>query len=126
LRLAIENDTYYKIQKAEMALVVYTKLKELQIQEKEIFEFGNWLRSFVNESAWEDDDEYSDDSYSEDVETPVNADGDVMEYPWDDFSYVVVPDSNDEVEDAAETSRMLGVSIRFDVYDMGKVFFVVK
>jgi hypothetical protein len=49
-----------------------------------------------------------------------------MEYPWDDFSYVVVPDSNDEVEDAAETSRMLGVSIRFDVYDMGKVFFVVK
>jgi hypothetical protein len=114
------------LKKAEMALVVYTKLKELQIQEKEIFEFGNWLRSFANESAWEDDDEYNDDSYSEDVEIPVNADGEVMEYPWDDFSYVVVPDSNDELEDAVEISRMLGVSVRFDVYDMSRVFFVVK
>ena len=43
-----------------MALVIYSKLKELQIQEKEIYEFGNWLRSFANESAWENDDEYDD------------------------------------------------------------------
>ena len=49
-----------------------------------------------------------------------------MEYPWDDFSYIVVPDSADEVNDALDVSRMLGVSSRFDVYDMGRVFFVVK
>jgi len=108
-----------------MALVIYSKLKELQIQEKEIYEFGNWLRSFANESAWENDDEY-DDSYNEDAETPVNGDGEVMEYPWDDFAYVVIPDSNDEVGDALDVARMLGVTSRFDVHDMGRVFFVVR
>ncbi len=108
-----------------MALVIYSKLKELQIQEKEIYEFGNWLRSFANESAWENDDEY-DDSYEEDTEIPVNNDGEVMEYPWDDFSYIVVPDSNDEIQDALDVSRMLGVTSRFDVQDMGRVFFVVR
>ena len=108
-----------------MAIVVYSKLKELQIQEKEIYEFGNWLRSFANESAWEEDDEY-ENSYEEETETPTNHDGDVMEYPWDDFSYIVIPDSSDEVIEALDVSRMLGVSSRFDVYDMGRVFFVVK
>ena len=108
-----------------MALVIYSKLKELQIQEKEIYEFGNWLRSFANESAWENDDEY-DDSYEEDTEIPINNDGETMEYPWDDFAYIVVPDSNDEIQDALDVSRMLGVTSRFDVHDMGRVFFVVR
>lgn len=108
-----------------MALVIYSKLKELQIQEKEIYEFGNWLRSFANESAWENDDEY-DDSDEENAEIPTNNDGEIMEYPWEDFSYIVIPDSIDEIEDALDVSRMLGVSLRFDVHDMGRVFFVVR
>jgi hypothetical protein len=108
-----------------MALVIYSKLKELQIHEKEIYEFGNWLRSFANESAWENDDEY-DDSSEENTETPVNNEGEVMEYPWEDFSYIVIPDSIDEIEDALDVSRMLGVASRFDVLDMGRVFFVVR
>ena len=108
-----------------MALVIYTKLKELQIQEKEIYEFGNWLRSFSNESTWNDDDEYGDPD-EEEAESPTNGDGEVMEYPWDDFSYIVIPDSNDESEEALEVSQTLGVSFRFDVYDISRVFFVVK
>jgi hypothetical protein len=108
-----------------MAVVIYTKIKELQIQEKEVYEFGNWLRSFANESTWEDDDEYEDD-YEEDSDPPTNADGEIMEYPWDDFSYVIVPDSNDELEEAEEIAEILGVYNRFDVYDLGRVFLVVK
>lgn len=108
-----------------MALVIYTKIRELQIQEKEIYEFGNWLRSFANETTWDEDDEY-EGSYDEDSELPINDQGDVMEYPWEDFSYVVVPDSNDEIEEALEISQMLGVTLRFDVHDLGRVFFVVR
>lgn len=108
-----------------MALVIYSKLKELQIHEKEIYEFGNWLRSFSNESVWENDDEY-DDSDIESSEIPTNNDGEVMEYPWDDFSYIVIPDSADEIGDALDVCRMLGVTLRFDVHDMNRVFFVIK
>jgi hypothetical protein len=108
-----------------MALVIYTKLKELQIQEKEIYEFGNWLRSFTNETTWEEDDEYMGD-YEEDSEAPTNQDGDIMEYPWDDFCYVIIPDNLDELEEAKEVAETLGVYSRFDVYDLNRVFLVVK
>lgn len=108
-----------------MAIVIYTKLKELQIQEKEIYEFGNWLRSFTNERAWEEDDEYMGD-YEEESDPPTNEDGEVMEYPWEDFYYVVVPDNFEEIDEAKEIAESLGVYSRFDVYDLNRVFLVVK
>lgn len=106
-----------------MALVLYTKIKELQIQEKEIYEFGNWLRNSSSDNAWADSDDYKDSS---EEEIPTNADGETMEYPWDDFSYVIVPDSDDEIREAADLAESLGVYNRFDIYDLSRVFFVVK
>ena len=113
-----------------MALVIYTKLKELQIQEKEIFEFGNWLKGFSN-APWDDaddaDDEYDEDGYDDEYsEIPKNNEGEIMEYPWDDFNYVVIPDSNDDIKDALEVSQILGISIRYDIDDPVRVFFIVK
>ena len=104
-----------------MAFVVYTQIKELQIQEKEIYEFGNWLRG-VNNSSW--DSEFGEDE--EEAEVPLNDDGAVMEYPWDDFTYIVVPDSDADIKSAIEMCESIGVTNRFDIYDLGRTFFVVK
>jgi hypothetical protein len=64
--------------------------------------------------------------YEEDSEAPTNQDGDIMEYPWDDFYYVIIPDNLDELEEAKEVAESLGVYSRFDVYDLNRVFLVVK
>ena len=108
-----------------MAIVIYGKLKELQVQEKEVFEFGNWLRSFVNKSEW-DDEEYQDKDYDDEVDQPLNDDGEIMEYPWDSFSYAVVPDSQEEINSAIEIAGSLGSFSRYDIQDLSKTFFVVK
>jgi hypothetical protein len=105
-----------------MAFVVYTQIKELQIQEKEIYEFGNWLRGVSDNSMWGNEFE----GQEEDVEIPLNADGVVMEYPWDDFSYIVVPDSDVDLKAALDMCESIGATNRFDIYDLSRTFFVVK
>lgn len=105
-----------------MAFVVYTQIKELQIQEKEIYEFGNWLRGISNESMW--DREF--DEYDEAADLPLNNDGLVMEYPWDDFNYIIVPDSDTDIKSALEMCESIGITSRFDIQDLGRTFFVVK
>jgi hypothetical protein len=105
-----------------MAFVVYTQIKELQIQEKEIYEFGNWLRGVSNDSVW--DSEFDD--AEEEIEVPINADGVIMEYPWDDFIYVVVPDSDVDLKAALNMCESIGATNRFDIYDLSRTFFVVK
>jgi hypothetical protein len=105
-----------------MAFVVYTQIKELQIQEKEIYEFGNWLRGVSDNSMWDSEFEEKEDE----VEIPLNDDGVVMEYPWNDFTYIVVPDSDSDLKGAIEMCESIGVTNRFDIYDLGRTFFVVK
>jgi hypothetical protein len=105
-----------------MAFVVYTQIKELQIQEKEIYEFGNWLRGVSDNSMWDSEFEEHEDE----VEVPLNDDGVVMEYPWNDFTYIVVPDSDADLKGAIEMCESIGVTNRFDIYDLGRTFFVVK
>lgn len=106
-----------------MAFVVYTQIKELKIQEKEIYEFGNWLRG-VDSSVWDEELESYDSD--EQGEPPLNADGNIMEYPWDDFSYVIVPDNDSDIDYAIVVAESLGVTYRFDIFDLDRVFFVVK
>ncbi len=108
-----------------MAIVIYSKLKDLQIQEKEIYEFGNWLRSFVNKSEW-DDEEYVDRDYDDEVEKPINDEGDIMEYPWDSFAYAIIPDSNEDIKSSREIAESLGTYSRYDIQDLSKTFFIVK
>jgi len=106
-----------------MAFVFYTQIKELRIQEKEIYEFGNWLMGISDNNGW--NDEYEDEN-EEEIDIPLNADGNVMEYPWDDFSYVVVPDSEDDVKSAIRVCESLGATSRYDIYDLDRIFFVIK
>lgn len=106
-----------------MAFVFYTHIKELKIQEKEIYEFGNWLMGLSDNSAW--DNEYEDEN-GEEIDLPLNSDGNVMEYPWDDFSYIVVPDSEEDVKSLLRVCESLGVTNRYDIQDLDRVFFVVK
>jgi hypothetical protein len=106
-----------------MAFVVYTQIKELKVQEKEIYEFGNWLRG-VDSSVW--DEELENYDSDESGELPLNGDGNVMEYPWDDFSYVIVPDSDSDIDSALTVGESLGITYRFDIFDLDRVFFVIK
>ncbi len=107
-----------------MAFVVYTQIKELQIQEREIYEFGNWLRSANSSSSWED--EYDDLDSDSEQEQPLNNDGNPMEYPWDDFTYIVVPDSDADIKFAITMCESVGVTNRYDINDLGRTFFVVR
>ena len=110
-----------------MSTVVYNKLKELEIQDKEVFEFGNWLRNFAEDTKWSyDEDDSSGNDDDEENEAPVNKKGDVMEYPWGDFSFIVVPDNDTHIIEAENISANLGNYERFDVEDSDRTFFVVK
>jgi hypothetical protein len=111
-----------------MSTVVYTKLKELELQDKEVFEFGNWLRNFSEDTSWSyDEDEDSEDKEDiDEEETPKNKKGDIMEYPWDDFSFIVIPDSDGHLAEAENISAILGTYERFDIEDSDRTFFVVK
>jgi hypothetical protein len=106
-----------------MAFVIYTQIKELKVQEKEIYEFGNWLRG-VDSSIW--DEELENYDSDESSNTLLNADGNIMEYPWDDFSYVIIPDNDIDIDPALTVGESLGVIYRFDIFDLDRVFFVVK
>ena len=111
-----------------MSTVVYTKLKELEIQDKEIFEFGNWLKNF-NEDSWAFGEEYYDedeDQDDEEKEIPKNKKGEKMEYPWGDFSFIIVPDNDTHITESEKIAELLGLYERFDVEDSDRTFFVVK
>ena len=108
-----------------MSTVVYTKLKELEIQDKEIFEFGNWLRSFREDNKWSFDEETEEEEEIE-SEAPVNKEGNPMEYPWDDFSFIVVPDTDVHVPEAESIAEALGLYERYDIEDSDRTFYVVK
>lgn len=111
-----------------MSSVVYTKIKELEIQDNEIFEFGNWLRNFDEDSKWtEEDSDYDDEDEDEsNSEKPKNKEGSVMEYPWNDFSFVIVPDNDTHIAEAEKIAEGLGSYERFDIEDTDRTFFVVK
>jgi len=109
-----------------MSTVVYTKIKELEIQDKEVFEFGNWLRNFNEDSNWSDEDEDLDEEEEEDKEIPKNKKGDVMEYPWSDFTYIVIPDTDSHIAEAENIAGGLGTYERYDIEDTDRTFFVVK
>jgi hypothetical protein len=108
-----------------MSTVVYTKLKELEIHDKEIYEFGNWLRSFREDNKWSFDEETEEEEEVE-TEAPLNKEGNVMEYPWGDFSFVIIPDTDAHTTEAESIAKSLGLYERFDVEDSDRTFFVVK
>jgi hypothetical protein len=110
-----------------MSTVVYSKIKELEIQDKEVYEFGNWLRTFTDEPTWDyDEDDADNEDDTDESETPKNREGDSMQYPWGDFSYVVVPDTDAHVDEAESIASGLGSYDRYDIEDSDRTFFVVK
>lgn len=109
-----------------MSTVVYTKIKELEIQDKEIYEFGNWLRSFREDNKWSFDEETENEEEEIEPETPMNKDGNPMEYPWGDFSFVVVPDTDAHIAEAESIAESLGLYERFDIEESDRTFYVVK
>ena len=110
-----------------MSTVIYTKLKELEIQDKEVFEFGNWLKNFNEQTKWDfDEDSDEDEDQEDEKEIPLNKKGEVMEYPWRDFHFIVVPDTDHHIAEAEKISDSLGSYERYDIEDSDRVFFVVK
>lgn len=109
-----------------MSTVVYTKLKELEIQDKEIFEFGNWLRGFREDNKWSFDEDIEEGEEDVETEAPLNKEGNPMEYPWEDFSFVVVPDTDAHIAEAESIAESLGLYDRFDIEDSERTFYVVK
>ena len=110
-----------------MSTVVYTKIKELELQDKEVFEFGNWLRNFNEDSKWSsDEEEIDEDEDEEESEAPRNKKGELMEYPWNDFSYIIVPDTDSHLVEAEKISAGLGTYERYDIEDTDRTFFLVK
>lgn len=110
-----------------MSTVVYTKLKELELQDKEVFEFGNWLKNFSEDISWEDEFDSEDKDDIELVsDKPTNSEGEVMEYPWSDFSYIVVPDNDTHNVEALKIATALGSYERYDIEDSDRTFYVVK
>jgi hypothetical protein len=107
-----------------MPTVVYTKIKDLETNDREIFEFGNWLNNFNEDRKWIAEEEEWDDS--QDQETPTNKKGEVMEYPWDDFTFVVVPEANEFNNEAEDIAAELGSYQRYDIEDGDRTFFVVQ
>lgn len=110
-----------------MATIIYTKIKDLEIQDKEVFQFGNWLKNFNEDTKWSFDEGYADDEDDEDeFEVPKNKEGDEMQYPWDDFSYIIVPDNDTYLIEAEKIAENLGSYERYDIEDSDRTFFVVK
>ena len=110
-----------------MSTVIYTKIKELEIQDKEVYEFGNWLKNFNNDPEWVIDEEtYNDDEEEIEKSIPQNKKGEEMEYPWNSFSYIVVPDTDQHNLEAENIAESLGSYERFDIEDSDRTFFVVK
>ena len=100
-----------------MASKIYTNIKDLEVQDPEVYNFGVWLGT--NHTTWEHDD-------SDEDNLPKNKHGESMEYPWDDFEYVVVPDTEDDLDDTLQIANSLGSSFRLDIEEMERVFFVIK
>ena len=110
-----------------MSTIVYTKIKEVEIQDKEVFEFGNWLRNFNEDSKWADEDIDADEDENEEAsEIPKNKKGYIMEYPWGDFTYIVIPDTDAHTAEAENIASNLGTYERYDIEDSDRTFFVVK
>jgi len=107
-----------------MSTGVYTKIKDLEIGDNEVFEFGNWLSNFNEDRKWVSaEDEYEN---SEGEELPTNRIGEVMEYPWEEFQYVIIPEGNDFNVEAEGIASELGSYKRFDIEDSDRVFFVIS
>jgi hypothetical protein len=107
-----------------MSTVVYTKIKDLETNDREIFEFGNWLNNFNEDRKWIAEEEEWDDTFEQD--SPTNKKGETMEYPWDDFTYVVVPDSPEFNNEAEDIAAEMGSYQRYDIEDSDRTFFVVQ
>ena len=99
-----------------MGVKIYTNLKDLKSQERDVFDFGHSLGKSSTKS-WNDD---SDDDLFDDFG------GDSDESPWDDFSYVVIPDGDDDIDTAIEIGESLGEVKRYDCPDPEYSFFVVN
>ena len=110
-----------------MSSVIYTKIRELETLDKEVYEFGNWLRNFEKDSHWESSDEETEDfDGDEDMEIPKNKKGMNMDYPWNDFSFVVIPDTENHIQESEKIASLLGSYERYDIEDSDRTFFVVK
>ena len=56
----------------------------------------------------------------------MNKEGNPMEYPWGDFSFVVVPDTDAHIAEAESIAESLGLYERFDIEESDRTFYVVK
>ena len=100
-----------------MGVKIYTDLKDLKAQERDVFEFGDSLGK-TSSKKWNDDSDDDNDLFED-------FGGNSDENPWDDFSYVIIPDGDDDIDTSIEIGESLGEVRRYDCPDPEYSFFVV-
>jgi len=99
-----------------MGVKIYTDLKDLKSQERDIFEFGAALGK-ASSKSWDDDLDDDNDPF-DDFDTASDS-------PWDDFLYVLIPDGDEDIRTSITIGESLGEVRRYDCPDPEYSFFVV-
>ena len=111
-----------------MGVKIYSSLKDLRSQESDIYEFGESLKDSKISKAWgsRNLDDYGEEIIEEEDDSFSEEDEEVIDYPWDDFSYVIIPDTNKDNSESQEIGEKLGLEVRkYRSHDPEFTFFVV-
>ena len=100
-----------------MGVKIYTDLKDLKSQERDIYEFGESMGR-TSAKSWSDESDDDNDLFE--------TFGVSSECPWDEFTYIIIPDGDDDIESAIEIGESLGEVRRYDCPDPEYSFFVVS
>jgi len=109
-----------------MGVKIYSSLKDLRSQESDIYEFGESLKGSKISKGWETSSWDNNDEDFDKEESFVDEEEDTLDYPWDDFLYVLLPDADKDNSEAKEIAEKLGMEVKkYTSHDPEFTFFVV-